>query len=136
MPLSAAQERVALILLSAGAGQLALAGGSALIAHGLIDRMTRDLDAFTAAEGYDLIELARRAENALVAAGYSVSDDTRVPAVQRLLVQRFSRSTRGRPASVVQVELCRDDIALPSVPSPLGPLLDPLELGANKILAV
>ena len=51
MPLSAEQERAAVILLSAGAGQISLAGGSALIAHGLIDRQTNDLDAFTSSLG-------------------------------------------------------------------------------------
>jgi len=136
VPLSRAQENAAVILLSSGAGQLNLAGGGALIAHGLIDRNTKDLDAFTNAMDDDLTALEGRVSDTFIAAGYIVQDASVTKAVRRLMVARGPRSRVGRPLQEVQIEMCTDYRALPAVPSRLGPLLDPLELGANKILAV
>ncbi len=49
--LDTAQLNIARILFSLpAAGGFALAGGSALVVHGAIDRPTRDIDAFVAAK--------------------------------------------------------------------------------------
>ncbi|HEY5881927.1 MAG TPA: nucleotidyl transferase AbiEii/AbiGii toxin family protein [Nakamurella sp.] len=135
VPLSAEQERAAVILLSAAAGQISLAGGSALIAHGLIDRQTKDLDAFTSSLGADVVGITDRVADAFRAAGYVVNDDSRSPALRRLLVTRGAQRSIGRPSRAIQIEIGSDYQALPSLPSRFGPILDPYELGANKILA-
>jgi hypothetical protein len=135
MGLSREQERAAIILLSAGAGQISLAGGAALIVHGLIDRDTKDLDAFTKSLTDDIEQIASRVSAAFEQAGYTARDETNSPALRRLMVSRSDHNKAGRPARAVQIELGTDYQALPSVPSRLGPMLDVYELGANKILA-
>jgi hypothetical protein len=140
MPLSSEQERVALILLSAGAGRLVLGGGGALIAHGLVDRPSDDLDAFAdSVEDFEAVVAAAR--QGLAGAGYAIDTD---PAglgddeseIRTWLVARSRSSTVGRRPPVVRVQLVRDPIVLPTRSTRYGPALDPLELGANKILAI
>lgn len=135
MPLSREQELAATISLAAGAGELSLAGGSALIAHGLIDRTTKDVDLFTRSPRVDIDQLAARVTSALQAADYEVRDLS-ISAMRRLHVSRQRRGPVGRRPDDVQVEIGLDYQALPSVPSRLGPVLDPHELAANKILAI
>lgn len=114
----------------------ALAGGSALIAHGLIDRKTKDLDAFTSSLDADIAGITARVAEAFRAAGYLVDDASRSPALRRLLVARGAQRGIGRPSRSIQIEIGTDTQALASIPSRFGPILDPQELGANKILAV
>ena len=135
MPLSREQELAATIALAAGAGDLSLAGGSALIVHGLIDRTTKDIDAFTRSLRADVDQIADRVAAALQAADYSVRDVS-VSAMRRLQVSRQRRGPLGRKPDEVQIEIGLDYQALPALPSRLGPILDPRELAANKILAI
>ncbi len=141
MPLTGAQEAAAVILLAAGAGEIALAGGSGLIVHGVIDRDTKDLDAFTRDFRTDTHELAARVRGAFERAGYTVVDRSATPDVtlRRLMVtpgtaERPGR--RGRPVETIQIEIGQDFQALPAIATKVGPVLDPVELGANKILTV
>jgi hypothetical protein len=113
--------------LAAGGGDLSLAGGGALIAHSLITRETKDLDAFTEAGDVEMDRLFGLVVRAFVAAGYSVTDTSKFPGAHRLEVARKLKRPVGRPLRPVEIELCTDFRALPSVPSQLGPLLDPLE---------
>lgn len=140
MSLSEAQERVALILLSAGGGRLVLGGGGALIAHGLVDRPSDDLDAFVdSRESFESVVAAVRA--GLEGAGYQVvsdpgSRDEDDGEIRTWLVSRPRTSLRGRKPAVVKVQVVRDPIALPPRKTSVGPALDPTELGANKILTI
>jgi hypothetical protein len=70
MPVSELHREVATIALAAAAGYgFALAGGNALIAHGLIDRYTADVDLFTDDEA-GVAATAGAVEDALAAAGF------------------------------------------------------------------
>lgn len=135
MVLSKAQEHAAAILLSAGAGRLSLAGGAALIVHGLVDRPTQDLDAFSRPDG-NVSEIAVSVGSAFVAAGYTVQDVSDVDELRTLLVSRQSRRALGRPLRPVKVQIGRDFQLLDPVPSRVGQTLDPVELAANKVLTV
>lgn len=143
MTLSRAQEAAAVILLAAGAGEISLAGGAGLIMHGVIDRDTEDLDAFTRSMQTDTHELADRVRGAFERANFLVVDDSAYPeaALRRLLVTPRAadggrRTGAGRKPETVKVEIGQDFQALPAIPTAIGPVLDPLELGANKILTV
>ena len=135
MPLSRAQEHAAIILLSAGAGRISLAGGAALIVHGLVDRTTQDLDAFSRPRG-NVPEIAASVALAFVSAGYAVQDVSEADELRTLMVSRQRRRLLGRPLRPVKVQIGRDFQLLEPVPSPVGQTLDPVELAANKVLTV
>ena len=70
MPLNDLHRRVATIALrAANRYGFALGGGNALIAHGLIDRPTQDVDLFTNEED-GVVAAARSVQNALQRAGF------------------------------------------------------------------
>jgi hypothetical protein len=70
MPVSDLHRQVAAVALSAAARHgFALGGGNALIAHGIIDRTTEDVDLFTD-EGDGVAAAAGAVEEALRAAGF------------------------------------------------------------------
>ena len=70
MPISELQREVAAIALRAAAGHgFALAGGNALIAHGIIDRLTDDVDLFSDQEAA-VAAVAEVVEGALREAGF------------------------------------------------------------------
>jgi hypothetical protein len=72
MPLDDLHQEVAFVALGAAAGHgFALGGGNALIAHGLIDRRTEDVDLFTDRES-GVAAAAEAVEGALRGAGYGV----------------------------------------------------------------
>ena len=69
MPVNDLHRRVAAIALGAAAKHgFALGGGNALIAHGIIDRLTEDVDLFTDKAG-GVQAAAGAVEAALLAAG-------------------------------------------------------------------
>ncbi|GAA4385990.1 nucleotidyl transferase AbiEii/AbiGii toxin family protein [Tsukamurella soli] len=122
---------MAAIVLASGSGELALAGGSALIMHGIIDRDTQDVDAFAEGEGADTAALAADVTDALRAAGYTVTDVSPTPTstLRKLIATRRRRVP-------VEVGISFDPRVRPTVPTRVGPAIDPIELGANKILAL
>jgi len=139
MSLSSAQERAAVILLASGTGRIALAGGGALIAQGLVERRTSDLDGFTSAAGQEFTDIVRQARAAFSGAGYRVRDDPNAMNSDEIYSWKISEQSspgRGRTPDEVKIQICRDVIALPPVPTPLGQMLDPRELGANKVRAI
>jgi hypothetical protein len=72
MPVSEFHREIASIALRAAAGHgFALAGGNALIAHGIVDRPTEDVDLFTDHDD-GVATAAGAVEHALRAAGYAV----------------------------------------------------------------
>jgi len=135
MPLSEGQEHAAMILLSAGAGSISLAGGAALIVHGLVDRPTQGLDAFSRPDG-NVLEIEGSVTSAFIAAGYLVEDISEANELRTFMASRQRRGTFGRPSRPVKVQIGRDFQLLDAVPSPVGQTLDPLELAANKVLTV
>jgi hypothetical protein len=70
MPIDELHREVAVIALRAAAGHgFALAGGNALIAHGIIDRPTDDIDLFSD-QAAGVTEVAQAVEDALCVAGF------------------------------------------------------------------
>jgi len=70
MPIDDLQREVAVIALRVAAGHgFALAGGNALIAHGIIDRLTDDVDLFSDQEA-GVTAVAQAVEDALREAGF------------------------------------------------------------------
>ncbi|HEX2029223.1 MAG TPA: nucleotidyl transferase AbiEii/AbiGii toxin family protein [Nitriliruptorales bacterium] len=126
--LTALQERVARILGELPEAQdFALAGGAALIARGLIDRPTRDLD-FFATSAVAVERLLPALRQALSEEGVEVTTIRQAPGFVRLEV------TDGRETS--EVDLSHDARLRPPEHSPLGSILSAEELAADKTLAL
>ncbi len=132
--LDTGQLNIARILFSLpAAGGFALAGGSALVVHGAIDRPTRDIDAFVAAQPRtppgDVTPLANQRQNALEAEAWTV-------AVIRHH-QTFTRLVASKGQDSVEVDLAVDSPPLFPIEVVDGlPLLAAEDLAARKILAI
>ncbi len=105
----------------------ALAGGAALVVHGLTDRATNDLDYFTTAPG-DIPALHGALHAALVQAGLGVS-------VLRS-TETFVRLTVSDGGNETLIDLAWDARLRPAVITDLGVVLDKEELAADKVLAL
>jgi len=128
-PLTRAQRRAARIVADVLVDDgFCLAGGAALVASGMSNRPTRDLDMFTDHD-VDMPTVAARVAKALEAAGFAVTPDREYPTFVAL------RVTAGRRGQVL-IDLGRDHIEWPPVTTPLGRTLSPRELAANKVLAL
>jgi hypothetical protein len=123
------QRRVARLMTGLiEAEDFALAGGAALIVHGIVDRSTRDLD--DSATGSDAVAgLVPALEAALHRDGLLVTRRRDAPGFVRLEV------TDATAQSIV-VDLAYDARLLPPQVSQLGPALHPDELAADKMLAL
>jgi Nucleotidyl transferase AbiEii toxin, Type IV TA system len=109
------------------AEDFALAGGAALIVHGAVGRVTRDLDFFgPAAHSVDV--LAPAAERALLAEGFSVERVLDNPGFVRLVVVGDDDRT--------EVDLGSDARIFPLDQGPGFQLLSTEELAVDKVLAV
>ena len=128
MSLSELQRRVATIVLSLPeASGFALAGGAALILHGLVNRETRDLDCFgPSVEAVD--ELAPAAVAALRDAGFEVSSEQANAGFVRLRVS----SCDGESL----VDLGFDPATLPLMLTDLGAVRALADLAGDKLLAL
>jgi|GEM_PF-6845022 len=140
MGLSRDQERLSLILFASGADNILLAGGAGLIAQGIVERATDDLDGFVHS-GHDFLQVADAAEQRLRDAGYEVLPDPKSLAhddsqMRSWIVRRQRASRLGRQPKAIMVQIVRDHIVMPPAPSKYGYTIDPLELGANKITAI
>jgi NAD(P)-dependent dehydrogenase (short-subunit alcohol dehydrogenase family) len=132
--LSGGQREVALLLFGLPESEgFALAGGSALVALGVIDRPTRDIDAFFAAQAGgapgDVGPLASALCSALADAGWTVE------VVRRH--QTFARLVAHNERDSVEVDLAVDspsEFSLEFVGS--IPCLAPQDLAARKVLAM
>jgi hypothetical protein len=126
--LSPLQREVARIvaLLPEGEG-FALAGGAALIARGIVDRGTRDLDFFSTVPD-DVDRVLPVLEAALVDAGLEVERRQVAPGFARLIVRRGTDRT--------EVDLGSDARLLPAEDTPDGVLLASEELAIDKVLAL
>ncbi len=132
--LSEGQLQVARLLFDLPeARDFALAGGSALLALGTIDRATRDIDAFVAAKAEtppgNVGELAAALRDRLLAEGWAVEIDRRLVTFARFVVTR--------DAEAVEIDLAVDSPALFPLEVVDGlPVLSGPDLAARKVLAV
>lgn len=105
-----------------------LVGGPALISLQLVERVTEDLDFFTA-DSSKVAIVADAFQSMAIRVGWGLAEIRATPTFRRLDVR-------------VDSELVRVDIAvdspprLPSTVSPVGPTLAPIELAARKLLAL
>jgi predicted nucleotidyltransferase component of viral defense system len=122
------QQRVAQIALDlARDGRAALAGGSAMIAHGFVDRMSEDIDLFTP-DPAEVADLRDRLSTRLRAEGYEVDVHRDAPGFVQLVV--------GAAHSTLRVEIAQDSRMRPLVRLEIGAVLAPEELAADKTLAL
>lgn len=128
------QRAVARVLFALPAAHgYALAGGSALLVSGVIDRLTRDVDAFVAAQPGpapgDVRLLVDELVPALEHAGWTV-DTVR-------LHETFARLVATKGGSTVDIDLAVDSPPLFPVDQVDGmPVLAPQDLAARKVLAI
>ncbi len=115
MALTTAQTRIARLALALPeAAGFVLTGGGAMLAYGLVDRPTRDLDLFTT-DPAALAPFAAALELALAAAGLSVTRGRVATAYQQLMVVDGGET--------VLVELAHDARLWPSAMLTVGPVL-------------
>ena len=106
---------------------LALAGGGALIVHGIVDRETRDLDFFSNSPE-EVDRLLPSVEQALL-------DDSLV--VERLQVaEGFAQLLVTSASETTTIDLAWDPRLLPPTLTPEGPVLAEEEVAAGKVLAL
>jgi hypothetical protein len=111
------------------AGQVALAGGGAMLAHDLVDRPTQDLDLFFTPDPAEVAPLADALAAALRAEGAQVRVDRRGPEFTRLTVTVAD----GR---AVVVQVAQDARIRDAVQLAFGRVLHPDEVAADKTLAL
>lgn len=126
------QAAIARIALAASAQNgFALAGGNALVVHGLVQRPTQDIDLFTAERGGPGVVVARVRE-ALEAAGCSVEIVRRPEDSDGEFVQLAV--TRGEEA--VLLDLARDWRQLHPIEAEIGPVLHLDDAIGSKMTAM
>lgn len=122
------QQRIAELVASLPESEgFALAGGSALIAAGMVDRPTRDLDFFTTSADH-VDRFLPVVEEALEAAGHGVE--------RRQVGHGFARLVVSAGDEATVVDLATDARLLPVERSRYGWALSGEELGVDKVLAV
>ncbi len=129
MALTTAQTRVAFLALHLPEAEgFVLAGGGAMLAHGLVGRPTHDLDLFSA-DAAALPPLAAALTRALDAAGMTVTSGHTAPGYQQLTVAVGDET--------VLVELANDVRMWPAkMILAVGSVLSIDELAADKTLAL
>lgn len=126
--LTGLQQRVARIVADLPEARgFVLAGGAALLVHGLTDRPTNDLDFFTTTPA-DVAALRSALEAALVQAALAFRVERATEAFVRLSVTDGTQHTL--------VDLAWDARLRPTVATALGPVLHQEELAADKVLAL
>lgn len=132
--LTVAQREAARLLFGLAESEgFALAGGSALVALGVVDRTTRDLDAFIAArtgeQPGNVGPLVAAFQAALIAQGRSVD--------VRRQHDTFARLVAAFDDEFIEVDLAVDSPPLFAIECVDGiPTLCPQDLAARKVLAV
>lgn len=121
------REVIAIVVEATSDEQFALAGGAALIAKGLVDRRTQDLD-FFAREPEAVGRVVGQVEEALRSAGIAVLRIIEAPSFVRLEL------SRGEERS--ELDLGYDARMRPEELTPLGPVVATEELAADKTLAL
>lgn len=128
-PFQADVARIALA--TAGAYGFALAGGNALVAHGIVERPTEDIDLFTPEPGGPGA-VTNAVRVALLDAGYDV-DVTRRPEAQQ---GEFARLEVTRGDASMHIDLARDWRQWPPVQLDVGPVLHIEDAVGSKTTAL
>jgi hypothetical protein len=136
-PLYAEVARVALSV--AARHGFALGGGLALVLHGVVDRPTEDVDAFTDDLDTGVAAAARAVEAALGEAGFEVTpvdDHSELSAVVDGLDQHIAEWELRRSDRVVRLSLsCQARLHAPVIMD-LGPVMDLADLLSWKVAAL
>jgi hypothetical protein len=132
MSLDRLQKQIAETALALPEGHtLALAGGGAMIAHGLVDRATHDVDLFTEIDADEAVRVAAALRQALSEAGLEITPAARPPHANRFVVHDPSIGLS------CEVEVFPDGGRLrPTVRLDLGSVLHLDDLAADKVLAL
>lgn len=126
------QEEVARIALAAAAEHgFALAGGNALVAHGLLERETKDVDLFSPEPGGPGA-VAEAVGEMLVEAGFGVE----VLAPPEAHRGEFARLEVRRGGRVMKMDLARDWRQWPPVQFEVGPVLHIEDAVSSKTTAL
>jgi len=140
MPVDDLHRQVARIALGAAARHgFALGGGNALIAHGIIDRPTEDVDLFTDEDG-GVAAAAGVVEAALRAHGYTAEREVRLAELAEVfygledgLAEWVITAPDGRQAVL---QLARIDRDRRPVTMDIGPVLDLEDVVGSKVCAL
>lgn len=140
MPISKLQREVAVIALRAAARHgFALAGGNALIAHGIIDRPTDDVDLFSDQET-GVAAAAQAVEDALLEAGFQAERRDRTGGLEDL----FEGMSEGLAEWIItapdgqqtMLQIAHFDRNHGPVTMDVGPVLDLEDLAGWKTVAL
>jgi hypothetical protein len=140
MPVSELHRKVTAIALRAAARHgFALGGGNALIAHGVIDRLTEDVDLFTNRE-HGVAAAASAVEVSLRAAGYAAEPQDKTGG----LADVFEGMGEGLAEWIVtapggeqmMLQMAYFDRGHQPVVMDLGPVLDLSDVIAGKVCAL
>lgn len=132
MALDAFQAEVAAIALGVAAAHgFALAGANALVAHGIVDRKTKDVDLFSNEPGAPGA-VAAAVQSALTEAGYD-AEVTRAPEHN---MGEFARLIIRRGEEAMELDLARDWRRWPPVNLQVGPVLHIDDAVSSKVTAL
>ena len=132
MGLDAFHAEVARIALEVASDQgFALAGANALVAYGIVERTTRDVDLFSDQAGGPAAATAT-VRSALEAAGYSV-EVARPPEPN---MGEFTRLIVRRGSEAVQVDMARDWRKWAPVQLEVGPVIHVEDAISSKVTAL
>lgn len=140
MPVSDLHREVAAVALRAAARHgFALAGGNALIAHGIIDRPTEDVDLFTDRE-HGVAAAADAVEAALREAGYAAERQDKIAGLAEVfegmgegLAEWIITTPDGRE---MMLQMAYFDRGHPPVLMEFGPVLDLDDVLGGKVAAL
>ncbi len=140
MPVNDLHRQVAAIALRAAAGHgFALGGGNALIAHGLIDRVTQDVDLFTDDE-HGVEAAAGAVETALRAAGFAAEREDKTAGLADVFegigegLAEWTVTAPGGQQMMLQMAVF--DRASQPVVMEFGPVLDLEDVIGGKVCAL
>ncbi|MGI8451873.1 MAG: nucleotidyl transferase AbiEii/AbiGii toxin family protein [Streptosporangiaceae bacterium] len=140
MPIDALQREVATIALRTAARHgFALAGGNALIAHGIIDRPTDDVDLFSDQESA-VTDAAEAVEDALRQAGFEAERRDQAGGLEEI----FSGMGEGLAEWIItapggqqtMLQMAYFDRTRGPVTMDVGPVLDLEDLAGSKVCAL
>jgi hypothetical protein len=132
------REVVATVMAALEGHGFALAGGNALLAHGISRRPTRDVNLFTDQDGA-VTAVAGAVESALRAAGFHTE---RIDTFAELLdewpemTDYRAEWTVARGGQQVMLQIATGDRVRPPVVLDVGPVLDVLDVLASKVCAL
>jgi hypothetical protein len=140
MPIDELHRKVAVIALRAASGHgFALGGGNALIAHGVIDRVTEDVDLFTNEE-HGVESAADAVEAALQAAGFEAERDDEAAGLSDIFegmgdgLAEWTLTAPGGEQMILQMAYF--DRASRPVIMDFGPVLDLDDVIGGKVCAL